>query len=228
MNSEIPTPTSTPTPTPTPVSDIIFYDDFSDEDSGWPVGSTDTCSFGYHDGHYRVIMKEYRKRCVIPAWPVPSLVSGTFSVRVRRTSFTDRAVMYGFFFGAGTDASKDRWALEVRPDRVSSCGNDGYFWLNYLKSGSGKNWDRCTDAIDTDRRKWNELKVSRRVDGGEGQERLKVYINGEAKKDLKVDPWVLPGRGYFDLEVISLYSDTSKSRPVEVEFDDFTISRRTE
>ncbi len=195
--------------------DVVFFDDFSDPNSGWPRASLgDICSFDYYNGHYRVKVTEYYESCIIPAFPVPKQVNGTFSVKVRRTSDSSRHVLYGFFFGAGTNAYRDRWALEVSPDK--DCGDKGFFWLSAIEDGEDKGLigNACTDAIKIGN-DWNELKVIRTLD------KIHVYMNNTLSGTY--DSLYLRDKGYFDLEVVSLYSGTSNSAPVYVEFDDFTV-----
>jgi hypothetical protein len=206
---------------PAPPPEVIFYDDFSDPSSGWPIGSSDVCDVDYDDGKYRVEVKKYKERCIIPGYPVPPTPNGTFSTIVRRTSPKERGLMYGFFFGAGSDPTRDRWALEVRPDRVD-CDDEWapFFWLSYLVHGKGQNWNKCMDkGINTGDGKWNELKVIR------NGRNVKVYINDHKK--MEKDKSVLLDDGFFYLEVISLYEDTSWVKPVVVEFDEFKVLRST-
>jgi len=205
---------------PAPPPAVIFYDDFRDPNSGWPIDyESDECDADYDDGKYRIEVKKYKARCIIPApkYPGSPTPNGTFSTSVRRTSPKDRGLMYGFFFGAGSDPTRDRWALEVRPDRVD-CDDmwAPFFWLSYIRPGKSQNWNKCMDSgINTGDRKWNELKIKR--DGGD----VKVYINGHKKMEQKKD--VLLDDGFFYLEVISLYEDTSWVKPVVVEFDWFKV-----
>ena len=203
-----------------PPPDLVFFDNFSTDVNHWLSDSTSICSFGYYNNHYRVKVTKYNQRCIIPVPAAAMQVNGTFSMTVRRTSDSDWGVFYGFFFGAGSDAERDRWALEVRPDAVSECSsNKPFFWLSYLEDGSGELVNvTCTNTIETDN-DWNRLKVIR------NGANVKVYINGELKADKNKS--VLLDKGYFDLEVISLYSGTSSSNPVVVEFDDFEVRRRT-
>ncbi len=206
---------------PAPPPEVIFYDDFSDPNSGWPIDyESDVCDADYDDGKYRVEVKKYDERCVIPGYPVPPTPNGTFSTSVRRTSPKERGLMYGFFFGAGSDWKRDRWALEVRPDRVD-CDDywAPFFWLSYyIRHGETQEWYKCMESgINTGDRKWNELKVKR--NGSD----VKVYINGHKKMEKKKD--VLLDDGFFYLEVISLYENTSWVEPVVVEFDWFKVER---
>ncbi len=203
-----------------PVSTVVFYDNFSDPSSGWPSATYDVCSYGYKDGRFEVKVYKYDERCIVPAFPVDPVSTGTYSLTVRRTTSTDRDLMYGFFWGQlGSDALKNHWALEVRPDPV--WGDKPYFWLSATVDGAQKFFkDVKTDKIHTGKNDWNNLKVTR--DGS----RVKVYINGSLRKDEPDD--YHHGPGYFDLEVISLYPDTSTDNPVIVQFDDFTVLSNVE
>jgi hypothetical protein len=202
----------------------VFFDDFSNPNSGWPRASLgDICSFDYYEGHYRVKVTDYSAsgdaRCIVPGFPVPKQVNGTFSVEIRRTSDSSRDVLYGFFFGAGTNAYKDRWALEVSPDK-DWCGDKGFFWLSAIEDGDDKGLigNVCTDAINTGNA-WNELKVIRTSD------KIYIYINNRLKGTYNNS--YLRNEGYFDLEVVSLYSGTSDSKPTYVEFDNFKVLSTT-
>jgi hypothetical protein len=199
---------------------VVFYDNFDNPNSGWPRNSyDDICSFDYYQGHYRVKVTEYAERCIIPGFPVPKQVNGTFSVRIRRTSDSGRDVLYGFFFGAGSNAFEDRWALEVSPDK--DCGEKGFFWLSAIEDGDDKGLigNVCTDAIKIGN-DWNELKVIRT------SSKIYIYINDRLKGTYNNS--YLRDEGFFLLEVVSLYSGTSDSRPTYVEFDDFKVLNTTD
>lgn len=200
-------------------SDVVFSDDFSNTSSGWPhkVTLSQNCYVEYHEGHYRVKVTKKDQRCIISNSKIPKLVNGTFSVRVRRTSDKNRRLLYGLIFGAGKDATKNRWALEVYPNNDESCGNRKPFYqLTAIVDGQRKYFQkRCTDAIDTDKDDWNELRVIRN-----GQN-IKVYVNGRLKGDYNEAKYLL-NEGYSLLEVVS-----SSDQTIYVEFDDLTIRRST-
>jgi hypothetical protein len=198
-------------------SDVIFFDDFSDPNSGWPNKETyENCYYEYYGGRYRVKVSENGQRCIVPKRYMPKQVNGTFIVKVRRTSNEDRHMLYGLIFGAGTNAVKNRWALEVYPNKDSKCSNKPFYWLVALVDGDGKYFrDKCTDTIDTDKDDWNELKVIR------NGKNIKVYINGESKGEYN-DADYLRDEGYSLLEVVS-----ASDEDIYVEFDDFTILSRT-
>jgi hypothetical protein len=190
-----------------------------DPTSGWPSATTDICSYRYEDGRFEVKVYEYNERCIVPAFPVPPVSTGTYSLTVRRTTSTDRELMYGFFFGAGPDAMENHWALEVFPD--PTWDEKPFFWLVAVVDEDQKLLKQVrTDQIYTEEDKWNNLKVTR--DGSE----VKVYMNGSLKKSAPDE--YLHDPGYFDLEVTSLYPDTSTDNPVIVQFDDFTVLSNVE
>ena len=200
-------------------SDFVFYDDFSNSNSGWPhEESFEDCYYEYRSGRYRVEVTGNQQRCIIPNFQVPKQVNGTFSVKARRTSDKERDLLYGLIFGAGVDATEDRWALEVYPkeDTDGDCDPKPYYWLVALVDGDEEFFEaKCTDAIDTADDEWNELKIIR------NGSTIKVYINGEAKGEYN-DAHYLLDEGYTLLEVVS-----GSNNKITVEFDDFQIRART-
>lgn len=198
-------------------SDIVFYDDFSDSDSGWPDDeSYEDCYYEYSNGRYRVEVTDYGQRCIIPNFDIPKQVNGTFTVRARRTSDEDYPLLYGLIFGAGSDATEDRWALEIYPNEDDDCDDKPFYWLYALVDGDTEHFkDRCTDIIDTDEDDWNELKIIR------NGKNIKVYINGESKGEYTNADYLL-NKGYTLLEVVSVSDDE-----ITVEFDDFEIRTST-
>ncbi len=198
-------------------SDVVFSDDFSSTSSGWPHRiSYEDCYYEYRSGRYQVKVTDNGQRCIIPNLSIPKQVNGTFSVKVRRTSNEERHMLYGLIFGAGVDATEDRWALEIYPNDDPKCSNKPFYWLYALVDGDQKYFeDRCTDLIDTDEDDWNELKIIRN-----GQT-IKVYINGESKGEFN-DAKYLLDKGYTLLEVVS-----ASNEDISVEFDDFEIRRST-
>jgi hypothetical protein len=199
-------------------SDLVYFDDFSNPNSGWPDDYTyENCYYEYYGGRYRVKVFENGQRCIIPKINMPKQINGTFSVKVRRTSNEEQHMLYGLIFGAGTNAIENRWALEVYPNKDSDCSNKPFYWLVALVGGDRKYFKyRCTDVIDTDEDDWNELKVIR------NGKNIKVYINGESKGEYN-DADYLRNEGYCLLEVVS-----ASDEDIYVEFDDFKILNSTD
>jgi hypothetical protein len=206
-----------PTPTPTPTPNFIYYDNFSNPNSGWITGASEECQFEYDDGVYRITVTEDNgERCVAFNIHIPSTPNGTFSVKIRRTTPDSRQVRYGFYFGAGVNAEEDRWFLEVMPHDVECNGQTrGFFWLSAIDDGVLEFFDDiCTRDIITEEDMWNELKIVR-----SGPD-IDVYINGNHKEDYREH--ILLNHGYFDLVVVGIEGITG-SQPARVEFDDFLI-----
>jgi hypothetical protein len=125
-------------------------------------------------------------------------------------------MLYGLIFGAGTDATSDRWALEIYPNDDPDCGGKPFYWLYALVDNNRKYFkDRCTDVIDIDEDDWNDLKVIR------NGSTIKVYLNGESKGQYN-DASYLLDKGYTLMEVVSASKDK-----ISVEFDDFEIRTKT-
>lgn len=200
-------------------SDIVFYDDFSNTSSGWPhrVTFDENCYAEYREGRYRVKVTKEDRICIIPNLNIPKQENGTFSVKVRRTSSESRHLRYGFIFGAGKDATKDRWVLEVYPNNDKGCDPEKpFYWLAASVDGELEYFKKkCTTTIDKDKNDWNQLTVIRN-----GQN-IKVYINGNFVGDYYGANYLLD-EGYSLLWVVSLSDDD-----IYVEFDDFTIRRGT-
>jgi heat shock protein HspQ len=199
-------------------SDVVFFDDFSDSNSGWPEGDYGDCEYAYTDGRYRIRVTDYGARCYAPNLLVPKQVNGTFSVRARRTSDEDRHMLYGLVFGAMPVpyATENHWALEIFPNDDSDCDDKPFYWLVAVVDDQQEYFeDVCTDAIDKDRNDWNELKVIR------NGKNIDIYING-SHKGAYDDADELLTEGFSFVEVLSVSDET-----ITVEFDDFEILRTT-
>jgi hypothetical protein len=198
-------------------SKLVFFDDFSDSNSGWPHNvSFEDCRYEYRSGRYQVKVTDRDQRCIVPNFRIPKQINGTFIVKARRTSPEERRMLYGLIFGAGVDATEDRWALELYPNDDPDCSNKPFYWLYALVDDNRKYFrDRCTDTIDSDENDWNELKIIR------NGKNIKVYLNGESKGEYN-DANYLLDQGYTLLEVIS-----ASDEDITVEFDDFEIRQET-
>lgn len=198
-------------------SDVVFSDDFSNPKSGWPDDiSFEDCHYEYRNGRYQVKVTGNGQRCIIPNMSIPKQINGTFSVKVRRTSNEESRMLYGLIFGAGVDATEDRWALEIYPNDDPNCSNKPFYWLYALVNGDRRYFrDRCTDVIEVGEDDWNELKIIR------NGKTIQVYINGESKGDY-YDANYLLDKGYTLLEVVSV-----SNNDISVEFDDFQIRAST-
>jgi hypothetical protein len=194
-----------------------FFDDFSSYGAGiWPEGSLGRCEVSYHNGHYRIRIKDGWSgdsyQCVVITRTPCYQPIGTIGVEARRASNEDYDLWYGLYFSASDDYPDDRWAVEVRPDEVWCDGSDRpYFWLNCLEDGDAcwSNKYKCTSDIDTREGEWNEIDITR--DG----DLATVYINDDEQMTKSSD--ALSGEGYFNLFA---YSE-DRYHDIIVEYDDF-------
>ena len=201
-----------PTPTPPPSG---YYDDFSNPNSGWPTGDFGHCRYEYyydhtHNNWYYRITAEDKERCVIPAPSWATQRNGTFEIMAARSGGADDPGMYGFFFNAGTDADRNRWGLEVRPDPVA-CGDEPFYWLSYINNGHNQlvnpGAESCTTDLYTGS-SWNRLKTV--MSNGT----VSVYLNNQHQITRSPGGPFGSNYKYFDLEVIA-----DSSRSVTVYFD---------
>ncbi len=202
-----------PTVTPSPG----YYDDFSNTNSGWPRGQYGNCSYDYYydyryDNWYYRITADNQERCIIPAPSWATQTDGTFEILASRPGYT--AGMYGFFFRAGTDADRNRWAVEVRPDPVA-CGNLPFYWLSYINNGSSKllnpGAESCTGDLNL-YGGWNKLTA---VTQGST---VYVYLNDHYQMSGSGGPYGSQYK-YFDLEAIA---DTNTAITVYIDWVKFT------
>jgi hypothetical protein len=85
-----------PTPTPPP---YIFFDNFSDDDSGWAVYSSNDCEVGYSSGEYRLYVEDDSDsddQCFGAGPEETEHRYGTFEVQARRNDGSDH-YRYGIY-----------------------------------------------------------------------------------------------------------------------------------
>ena len=194
-----------------------FYDDFSSYAAGiWPQGSSGKCEVSYSSGRYRMKVNDgwsgSAYECVVITRSPCFQPIGTIGIDARRTSSEDYELWYGMYFSVGSDYTKDRWAVQVRPDRVLCDGSDRpYFWLNCLEDGVAcwGNKYKCGADINIEQDEWNEIDVTR--DGDVAT----VFINGG--EQMTKTSGALKSKGYFNLFAYS----QDKNHDIVVEFDDF-------
>jgi len=114
------TPTVTPSPTQTTPPD--YEDDFSDPNSGWPVGDTATYGYGYLNGEYQILLKEGNWL----AWVTPGMTLSDGQVEVDVRSADSAYGAYGILFGLSDDAS---------PYYVYLVDNSGFYSLQHIDDG---------------------------------------------------------------------------------------------
>jgi len=121
-----PTPTWTPTPTgppPTPTpppSPRVYFDDFSDPNSGWTSGTVGECTLEYLADMYTIEIERANYICYSRA-PMPPRADGVFEVEAMKFDEMDGSV-YGIYFGGKSDARGhliQAYMFWVDPDDMS-------------------------------------------------------------------------------------------------------------
>lgn len=192
---------------------INFYDNFNNC-KNWATSTSDICTVECTGGYMRVTAKQKNEECVIPGFGVPAVLDGLFSVEMRRTTPTERHLMYTMFFGqTGADLYENSYRAEVWPDREEGEKN---VYFGAFDDGSNRNIKEAeAEDLHSGEDKWNDLEVLR--DGTD----VMIYVNDDKVID-KDDDYHRDGPGYFALRVVS-FSDED----VVVEFDDFRIVNGT-
>ena len=90
---------------------ILYYDSFSNPDSGWPIVNTGETLFEYNNGEYRIL--EYVKQQFGGARP--GFKAQDYKVSVDLRNVTGVAGSYGIMFGIAQDWS-GWYTLEIYPD----------------------------------------------------------------------------------------------------------------
>lgn len=182
---------------------LLYSDNFSDDDSGWPDNvNTDICDIEYADNEYRVKVYE-DETCWIPGPSVTEYVYAEYQISAR-VSTGDGNFGYGIYInGAGGNYY---YLFRVKPD--DECG-----W-RLVRKGNGDETDSggCHSAINRGSAK-NNLKIIHYRDG-----KISVYVN-----DTLIHT---EDDGANDLDGgtdMGLYVSGANDRDVTVRFDDLRI-----
>ena len=194
-------PVQQPTPTSTPEG-LLYFDDFSDPNSGWYVGETNTAKYAYVDGEYQILVKIENGSTVLHA---PTVRCADCSVEVEARLATAGVAAYGLQFAA----SDDNYYLF----RVSH--SQQYELWKVI----GGTWEQLVG--------WTS---SAHINAGQAMNRLRVvhngadivlYANDQHLTTLSDDS--LSGEG-----LLGVHARTWSSENVDVRFDNFTVSSVTD
>lgn len=227
-----PTPTPTPTPTPRP----IYFDDFSDPNSGWPrvetqiPGTTSYYRLRYQDGIYRIMLDQggpltwfYQPDALAPYRPSSDKYCIEVDVLVVRGedpyqewNFYPYWANGGLIFGAN-EGNTHLYALclAVGAERGSSA-DFGWFLVNnptYEYPRKGCNYLPGVipgEAVGLDITRWQHLEVG--VDG----DKVVVFINGVYRGD-----WTMAGLSAMTR--VGLVAGDYEVTPVDFRFDNFRV-----
>ncbi|MBE7471480.1 MAG: hypothetical protein DPW09_27890 [Anaerolineae bacterium] len=119
-----------------------FWDDFSNEKSGWPVGTDSACTSDYEGGRYQLDVKS-SKECFRFAPPDEAeRVFGTFEVSVYHSENQTPDALFGLYFNG--DGGDKQYVFRIRPNvSTSTCSSGGQWELRrrWVESGGNKRDD---------------------------------------------------------------------------------------
>lgn len=147
-----PTRTRSPTPTLTPTGTYVYFDDFSDPSSGWPVRDSNERRIGYLNGEYQMLVKQ--ANWYVGATPGFRCTDCAIEAEGRFASGAYGA--YGILFGITDDW--DSYLFRVNAEQQYS-----------LRKIAGGNWETILDWT------W-----SPHVNAEQSVNRLRVVRNGSS------------------------------------------------
>ena len=176
----------------------LFYDDFNDPGSGWPVSDVANYKVDYDSGNYRMQVK-------VPNWAVwasAPIRCGNCIIEVEAWRSTGANSRYGIVFDM--NSTRDRYYLfRVQPGRqqYKLQRNDGN-WVDLIPYTYSSYINPLSEH--------NRLKVVR--DGAN----IRLYVNGHylnSYSDSTYTGYLWPG----------LYAGSGSTSPVWLRYDDFTV-----
>lgn len=202
-----------------------FWDDFSDEDSGWPTGEDDDCDSSYDGGRYRLDVKQ-DKTCYRFAPPDndnpsknPERTYGTFEVSVYHSDGQSSNAFMGIYFnGAGGD---EQYIFKIRPN-ITNCTNGGgwEFIRNRNDDGSDTNEDTvktvsCDSII---HRGYGPTAINTLRAKHTSDRRITLYINNQQVFTfIEATDVHLTGKG------TGVYAEAPSDKSIVIKFDDFKV-----
>jgi hypothetical protein len=178
---------------------LLYFDDFSDPNSGWPIWDGSDYSFDYNDDNYRIQLK--RDYYAAWAWQGFACTDCTIEVEAWRSTGADSS--YGIVFGLNSSGDKF-YIFYVEPGRRE-------YGLQRYDEGAWVTLIPYTySSYINSYYSHNRLKVTR-----EGSQ-IKLYVNGHHLTTHSDSVYV--GNPYVG--VIGFSGPTS---PVWLRYDDFTV-----
>lgn len=175
----------------------LFFDDFSQPGSGWPIYEDDVSRYQYLNQEYRILAK------VVPAWVAarPGFQSTQYVVTVDVRNATGTHGYYGILFGFAEDWSHFYFFVVHPTGRyvILRADPDTSYWIA----------DGYSSSIQTGTAT-NQLKLER------NGSMIWAYVNGDLLTILPDGTFT--GRGYLGLITVA---DTVPN--VDARFDNFTV-----
>jgi len=120
----------------------LFWDDFSDDKSGWPIGQDSSCTSAYDGGRFRLTV-DNDEECFRFAPPAKAeRVFGTFEVSLYHSEGPSSDAFLGLYFNG--DGGSKQYIFRIRPNvSTSTCPNGGQWELRrrWIESNGNKRDD---------------------------------------------------------------------------------------
>jgi hypothetical protein len=189
-----------PKVTPT-TSNVLFQDDFSDQDSGWNTSSDELGSVEYEDGGFRFFVNEVQ----FDYWSVPDL------------NFSDVHIEVDGKKAGGPDDNDFGVICRYQDEKnfyAFLISSDGYYGISKMKEGEH-------NVIGTDGMQYSDLilpgAATNRIGADCIGSRLVLYVNGEELLQIEDSE--------FTDGDIGLLAGTFDSPGVDIVFDNLVVTR---
>ena len=195
-----PPATRTPTPSRTPTTESprrIYFDDFSDPSSGWPVVEDESRRLGYLDGEYQMLIKDANTGWLVS----PGFRCANCTVEVDAWYASTAIGHYGLIFGVTDDWDCYQLVIDGR----------GYYSLYKQISGELHALMAWTPSSAI-----NQGRTPNRVSIMRNDHEIVVHINGQHAATLSDTSIV----GYLR---VGLLAGARESPQVDARFDSFAV-----
>lgn len=198
-----------------------FWDNFSDDESGWGTGADSACSSKYEGGRYQLNVDK-DEECFRFAPPDKAeRVYGSFEVSVYHSEGESSDAFFGIYFNG--KGGNEQYIFRIRPNApTSTCSSGGQWELR-------RRWDDDGDLRDdlihrtcesTLIRGYGNTKINtiRAKHTNTGQ--LVLYINNKVvfdRNESAISGPELTGKG------TGVYVRAPESKDIVVKFDDFKV-----
>jgi hypothetical protein len=190
-----------PTPTVAQSGEVLFFDDFTDPESGWNSVTTETGESDYADGMYRILVSDTNT----DIWSKPNL------------NYADSIIEVDAYKVGGSRDNRFGVLCRINgPDNFYSfiASSDGYY-------GIGKVKDSAYELLGTD-----ALQPSEAIQVGSALnkirvecvgDRLSLFVNGQLLTEV-IDPEYTSGD-------VGLVAGTYQEPGTDIRFDNFAVLR---
>lgn len=203
-DDDVATPTSVDTPTTAPSADILFEEDFADDDQGWPGTTTENYTLGVANGEYVATMNESE----LYLWSVPgqSLSDVHIEVTIRNTG---QANDNAFGVVCNLQDGDNHYFLGF--------GSDGFYAIARAQDGETRRLSSADDLwIQSPDIPVNAASYQLGADCADG--RLALYVNGRQIAEVNDST--------FTSGDVGLFMATFEQAGAEVHFDNFVVTEK--